>query len=140
MKRLFVLYIFLLIGAVSFAQKKDSSDNTQDKNKKEDKQTQDSRYQEGSSGVKRSISYKFSNSTTDSDPGNGIFRYNKDDTSGISYIFLDDIDLSGEDQTKWYSTWDDTTGATGRGRINIVEYEGKNVNVFDVEGVFVEFI
>jgi hypothetical protein len=134
MKRLYVLYIFLLIGAVSFSQKKDSSDNTEDKNKKEetdgkvqtgndqekksvqdqelskeDKQIQDTRYQEGSSGVKRSISYKFSNAVIDNDPGNGVFRYNKDDITGITYIFLDDIDLSGEDQTKWYSTWDDTT-------------------------------
>jgi len=163
MKRLFVLYIFFLIGAVSFAQKKDSSDNAQEKSKKEetdgkvqtgtdqekksgqdqevskeDKQTQDTRYHEGSSGVKRSISYKFSNEVVDSDPGNGIFRYNKNDITGITYIYLDDIDLSGEDQTNWYSTWDKETGATGRGRINIVEYEGKNVNVFDVKGVFVE--
>ena len=134
MKRVSVLWIFLLIAAGAFAQKKDSSGNSRDKNK----QTQDTRYQEGASGVKRSISYKFSNIITDDDPGNGKFRYNNDTVSGISYLFLDDIDLSGEDQTKWYSTWDDTTGATGRGRLNIVEYEGKNVNIFDVTGVFVE--
>lgn len=165
MKRILILNLLILLSLPLISQKKDT-DESQDKNKKEtvdnkdqqqpvqdvntdeekkekesgnpEKQSQDTRYQESSSGVKRSIHYKFSSVTSDSDPGNGIFRYNKDNKEGISYIYIDDFDLTGENQTKWYSTWDDTTGATGRGRINIVEYEGKNVNIFDVKGVFVK--
>ncbi len=165
MKRILILNLLILLSLPLISQKKDT-DESQDKNKKEtvdnkdqqqavqventdeekkekesgnpEKQSQDIRYQESSSGVKRSIHYKFSSVTSDSDPGNGIFRYNKDNKEGISYIYIDDFDLAGENQTKWYSTWDDTTGATGRGRINIVEYEGKNVNIFDVKGVFVK--
>ena len=165
MKRILILNLLILLSLPLISQKKDT-DESQDKNKKEtvdnkdqqqpvqvvntdeekkekesgnpEKQSQDTRYQESSSGVKRSIHYKFSTVTSDSDPGNGIFRYNKDNKEGISYIYIDDFDLAGENQTKWYSTWDDTTGATGRGRINIVEYEGKNVNIFDVKGVFVK--
>ena len=52
----------------------------------------------GSSGVKRSIGYKFSTLLEDSDPGTGIFRYNN-----------------------------------GR----VTDNEGKNVNVFNVIGVFI---
>jgi len=165
MKRILILNLLILLSLPLISQRKDT-DESQDKNKKEtvdnkdqqqpvqvvntdeekkekesgnpEKQSQDTRYQESSSGVKRSIHYKFSTVTSDSDPGNGIFRYNKDNKEGISYIYIDDFDLAGENQTKWYSTWDDTTGATGRGRINIVEYEGKNVNIFDVKGVFVK--
>lgn len=134
MKNLIPILILWLIGFGAFAQKDNADDKTQEKNKKSD---QDTRYQEGASGVKRSISYKFNMLPTDEDPGKGTFRYNNDTLSAITYIFVDVNDQSGEDQTKWYSTWDDTTGATGRGRINLVEYEGKNVNVFDVTGVFV---
>jgi len=135
MKRVILLYIFLFTGIGTFAQKNNDSDNTQDKNKKSDQET---RYTEGASGVKRSIAYKFSNLITDEDPGNGTFRYNKDTVSKSTYIFADIIDISGEDQTKWYSTWENSTGATGRGQLNLVEYEGKNVNVFNVTGVFIE--
>ena len=137
MKNVVILSLFLLSSLCAIAQKTNSSENSQN-NKKADGQTQDTRYQEGASGVKRSISYKFSTIITDEDPGIGIFRYNNDSLSDITYIFVDVNDLSGEDQTKWYSTWDDTTGATGRGRINIVEYEGQNVNIFDVSGVFIK--
>ena len=153
MRSTFIFLVLLAISTSTFAQKKDSSDNAQDKNKKDasenkvqpgvvdgkdSRQPQETRYQEGSTGVKRSIHYKFSSNKTDSDPGNGVFRYNGSSLPSTTYVFLDDIDLSGEDQTKWYSTWDDTTGATGRGRINIVEYEGQNIDVFDVTGVFVK--
>ena len=134
MKNLISLLIFWSIGFGAFAQKTEADDKIQEKNKKPD---QDSRYQEGASGVKRSISYKFSKLLADEDPGEGIFRYNNDILSGITYIFVDVNDMSGENQTKWYSTWEDTTGATARGRLNLAEYEGKNVNVFDVTGVFV---
>ncbi len=158
--------MFLFIGNITFAQKVTSSDTTQKKNlkgsvsnktlskedqrtpggqdlqkqepKKDDRSTQDTRYTAGASGVKRSISYKFSKLNTDSDPGNGIFRYNNNNVSEVTYIFVDNNDLKGEDQTKWYSTWEDTTGASGRGQLTIVENEGKNVNVFDVIGVFAD--
>ena len=92
----------------------------------------------GASGVKRSIGYKYSSLEKEEDPGNGIFRYNKNVISEIRYLFVDDIDLSGEDQTNWYSTWDKETGATGRGRITVADSEGEILTVFKITDVFTD--
>ncbi len=110
--------------------------NQQDK--KENQGKQDIKYTEDASGVRRSIHYKFSMLLADGDPGNGIFNYNHNILSKVTWIFVDNNDLSGDDQTNWYSTWDKTTGATARGSISIVEYEGRNVINFNVTGVFVK--
>ncbi len=147
MRSIIVLFILLFIGNVTFAQTITSSDTTRKKNQKgsvnyqnlnkKEQEKQEIKITPGSSGVKRSIGYKFSALPGDVDPGNGVFRYNNGTISKVVFIYVDDYDLAGEDQTKWYSTWDDTTGATARGSVSIVEYEGKNVNVFNVTGVLV---
>ncbi|HLN20536.1 MAG TPA: hypothetical protein VK213_05565 [Bacteroidales bacterium] len=90
----------------------------------------------GSSGVKRSISYRFSSSSGESDPGNGTFSFDKYDAGQAGYLIADDIDLSGEDQSKWFSTWDDTTGATGRGQIILVDQLTDKTTILDVRNVF----
>ena len=131
MKRIVFFLIVLFTGTITFAQKKVTSDTSRTK-------TPDTKIKEGASGVRRSIGYKFSSNATDADPGTGLFRYNNPAVSKVTWIFVDNNDISGEDQTNWYSTWNDTTGATARGSINIVEYEGKNVNVFNVTGVFIK--
>jgi hypothetical protein len=153
MKSRIIIIVFLFIGINTYAQKKEVSDTTKQKTQNNlvndtDKQNQadktdnqvklDTKISPGASGVKRSISFKFSTILTDSDPGNGIFRFNDNAISKVNYIYLDDIDLSEEDQTRWYSTWDDTTGATGRGQLTLVENEGRNIIVLDVTGVFVD--
>ena len=123
MKVLTALFLFVFAGNLTFGQKNTS---------------QNVHIVAGSSGVKRSIGYKFSAHPEDSDPGNGIFRYNNETVSKITYIIVDDKDLTGEDQANWYKTWDDTTGATARGELIIADIEGNIVNVFDVTGVFVD--
>ena len=149
MKFIVPFLFFLLFCNTTFSQKITSQDTTRNKTQirnqgskagnKTEKSNQEAsgiHISPGSSGVKRSIAYRFSDVSEDADPGNGIFRYNNDTLSLVSYIFVDNNDLSGEDQTHWYGTWDDTTGASGRGRISIAHYEGNNVNVFDVSGIF----
>jgi hypothetical protein len=147
MKNLMIVLLLMVPGYLAFSQTKKPSENQEKtrpvtgekKESPEDKQqTQDNRYTENASGVKRSINYKYSSVSLDGDPGKGIFRYDNDTISKVTFINVNDFDLSGEDQTKWYRTWSDTTGATGRGRINIVEYEGKNVVVFDVRDIFAD--
>ena len=166
MKSLAGLFIFLFIGIQTFAQttipsdtsgrkaqnssvnkkiltkedqvKKPGQDLQKQEDKKENQVKQDIKYTEDASGVRRSIHYKFSTLLPDGDPGNGIFRCNNNTLSKVTWIFIDNNDLSGEDQTNWYSTWDKTTGATARGSISIVEYEGRNVINFNVTGVFVK--
>jgi hypothetical protein len=165
MNKIIAVLVFLLVSTSVFSQKKDNADNGQKKNeetkvstdtlKKDDNGKKapqespvqvnessqgksDTKISEGASGVKRSISYKFDSELTSVDPGKGSFRYNTDTISRVSFIYVDNVDLSGEDQTKWYSTWDDVTGAMGRGRISIVEEEGKKTDVFDVTGLFIK--
>jgi hypothetical protein len=134
MKKIFCLSVLLLTGTALVAQKANQNNAAQ---ANDNKVPQEIRYKEGSSGVKRSINYRFDPSNSDSDPGTGSFRYNSETISKVTFLYVNNSDLSGEDQSKWYKTWDDTTGATGRGRISVVEYQGSNVNVFDVSGVFI---
>ena len=131
MKNLVLLLAFIFLGSITYAQKDDS-----EKGKKE--KDQDTKITPGASGVKRSIGYRFSSVTDDSDPGDGNFRYDNKKISSVTYIFVDKNDIKGEDQTNWYETWDKETGATGRGRVTLVELEGDNINVFDITDVFIE--
>jgi hypothetical protein len=131
MRSLAIFLCFLLICNIAVAQK------TNSEVKKGDQVGATTHITPNSSGVKRSIGYRFSSDQSDMDPGNGVFRYDSDNPSGITYIFLDNIDISGEDQTKWYSTWDDTTGATARGQLLIVDDKGGNKSILNVSGVFV---
>ncbi|HEX2974616.1 MAG TPA: hypothetical protein VHO68_01665, partial [Bacteroidales bacterium] len=133
MKKTALLFIIIFACTCIYAQKKD---DTKGNAGNAARTNADTKYTEGASGVKRSISYKFNTSLSNEDPGNGVFRYNAGTISKVSYIYLDNNDLSGDDQTKWYRTWDDTTGATARGQLNIVEKDGRNVNVFYITGVF----
>ena len=94
MKSIITLFIFLFIGSLAFAQKITPKDTIQ-------KKTQDTRYTPGASGVKRSIGYKFSTLVTDADPGVGIFRYNNMTLPEVNFIFVDNNDIKGEDQTNW---------------------------------------
>jgi hypothetical protein len=138
MKKLTALFVLAFFSLIICAQVSKPSDNNKDKtqknpdinasvvntdqeapedqniksqeDKKENQERQDIKYTEGASGVRRSIHYKFSTLSADSDPGTGIFRYNCDSLSKITWIFVDNNDLSGDDQTNWYSTWYKTTG------------------------------
>jgi len=130
MKRFLLLFLITLAAFDGLCQQKVNQGNNRNN-------TQDTKITPGASGVRRSIGYRFSTIAEDSDPGTGIFRFNDRTISKVKWVYVDDIDISGEDQTKWYSTWDDTTGATGRGSINIVEYEGTNVGMFNITGVFI---
>ncbi|MGE5406819.1 MAG: hypothetical protein ACM3NR_03815 [Methanosarcina sp.] len=134
MKKASLFLLILLAGLTGYSQK----DTGKPEKDKVIQNNPDTKYTEDASGVKRSISYAFSSDANDADPGNGTFKYNSANISKATFIYLDDNDLSGDDQTKWYKTWDDTTGATGRGQLNIVEKDGKNINVFYVTGVFTD--
>lgn len=131
MKRIATFIAFLFIGTIIFGQNRLPSDTAR-------KKTSETKITPGASGVRRSIGYKFSAVVSDTDPGNGMFRCNNIAAGKVTWIFADNMDVSGEDQTNWYSTWDKSTGATGRGSINIVGQAGKDVILFNITGVFVK--
>jgi hypothetical protein len=86
----------------------------------------------GSGGVP----YAFSTTTTDSDPGNGIIRYNSGTMSSVSFIYIDNLDSLGNTQTGWYDTWDDSTTTATRGTIYLLgtSVGSTTFNVFTVTG------
>ena len=142
MKKTLILVVFAIICNSAFSQKKEAADTTKKKDQnttiKKDKDAQVVHITPGASGVKRSIGYRFSLKRGFEDPGTGIFRYNNDNVSDVTIIYVDNIDISGEDQTKWFSTWDDTTGATARGAITVADNEGNVITVFNFTGVFID--
>ncbi|HPR11307.1 MAG TPA: hypothetical protein PLV06_02880 [Bacteroidales bacterium] len=127
----FIIVLIICSSSALYSQRKVSSDTIT-------KKTEEVKITQGASGVRRSIGYKFSSAVTVADPGSGIFRYNNSSISKVRWIVVDNTDISGEDQTNWYSTWDKSTGATGRGSIDIAEPGGKLVCMFNITGVFVK--
>ena len=148
MKSIIILLILLFIGNITFAQKLTHSDTTLKRNQnvtvnenipdKKDQKSQEVHITPGSSSVKRGIGYKFSALSGDGDPGAGVFRYNNSRVASVTSVFVDNIDISGEDETQWYSTWDQTTGASARGKITIADQEGKIVTVFNITGLLAD--
>jgi hypothetical protein len=135
MKSIINLVMLLFISGLTFGQN-NQADTTKKKDQKNTVIPQQVHITPEASGVKRSIGYRFSSSTVAGDPGNGVFRYDKGAAADIKYLFVDDIDISGEDQTKWYSTWDKNTGAAGRGGLTIADKDGKVIGLFNFTNVF----
>ena len=67
-----------------------------------------------------SAQFTYSTTTTDSDPGSGIFRLNNATISSATEMYIDDLEANGTDVSAWVQSWDDVTGNdTNRGRIRI---------------------
>ncbi len=62
------------------------------------------------------LSYVFSTTTTDSDPGSGFLRLDNATQSSATGIYIDDADGTGADVSGYLATWDDST-STVKGHI-----------------------
>jgi hypothetical protein len=91
---------------------------------------------QGTTGNKGGVRYNFSTSTADSDPGQGVMRYNSGTIGSVSQIIIDNTDVNGISMTAWFDTWDDSTTTATRGFIYIVGNDaGSTVtNIFQVTG------
>lgn len=89
----------------------------------------------GLTGGKSSVTYTFSNSTGDTDPGAGTFRLDNGNVALVSFLYIDNFDSSGSSQTGWYATWDDaiTTGVV-KGYLTISAINSTNFTVLTVVG------
>lgn len=63
----------------------------------------------GVTGARGGSSFTFSTTTTDSDPGAGVLRYNNATIGSVTQLFIDDVNTGGTDLQAWYATWDDST-------------------------------
>jgi hypothetical protein len=77
----------------------------------------------GATGDKGGVPYTFNTSTSDSDPGTGLFRFNNATIGSVTQIFIDNLDIQNISQTDWYNTWDDST-ATVKGYLVLQERTG----------------
>ncbi len=64
------------------------------------------------------LPYNFSTTTTDADPGAGIFRLNNAAPASATAAYIDNVDSDGVTATGMIDTWDDSTN-TVRGALTI---------------------
>jgi len=89
----------------------------------------------GTSGEKGGVEYNFDNNTSDADPGNGEIKYNNASIASVTFIYIDNLDQRGADQTAWYATWDDSTNSADRGQLIVTSRDtGTVVNSFKITG------
>jgi len=90
----------------------------------------------GLQGDQGGLRYNFSTTTTDADPGTGVFRFNNATIGSVTQIYIDLLNQSSVDFTTFIDTWDDSTN-TVKGHL----YVSSNVNsdttfcVFQVNSV-----
>ena len=84
------------------------------------------------------LGYAFSTTTTDGDPGSGVFRLNNATVASATEIYLDNLDADGVDVSAIIDQWDDSTN-TIRGQLTIRSKVSAAVkHVFDVTGSVVD--
>lgn len=91
---------------------------------------------DGTVGDKGGVKYTFSTTITDSDPGNGTFRYNSATISSVAFIYIDNIDALGVTQTSWYDTWDDSSNSI-EGQLIVAGNSELNTNIFNITGAVI---
>ncbi len=63
--------------------------------------------------------FTWSDSTTASDPGNGVIRANSATLASATALYIDDLNYAGANITTWMGTWDDTTTSLNRAVITL---------------------
>ena len=87
-----------------------------------------------------SAQFTYSTTTTDSDPGSGIVRFNNTTIGSATIMYVDDLDAAGTDVSAWVQSFDDVSGnATNRGRVRISKSNTLDVwHVFKVSAAVVD--
>jgi hypothetical protein len=83
-----------------------------------------------------SAQFTYSTTTTDSDPGAGVVRFNNTTIGSATIAYIDDLDAAGTDVSAWVQSFDDVAGnATNRGRIRVSKSNTLDTwHVFKVSG------
>jgi len=83
-----------------------------------------------------SAQFTYSTTTTDSDPGSGVVRFNNSTIGSATIAYIDDLDAAGTDVSAWVQSFDDVSGNdTNRGRIRVSKSNTLDTwHVFKVSG------
>jgi hypothetical protein len=76
-------------------------------------------YRVGNDGFENGLKLAYSTSTTDADPGTGIFRFNSGTFASITQIYMDNAEINGVSITSIIDSWDDSTNTAHRGTLRI---------------------
>lgn len=86
-------------------------------------------------GAAPAVGYTFSTTTTDSDPGNGIVRFNNATPASITTIYFDNQDADGNTVTAWLDTFDDSTDTSSKGFLTFTDVASPSTKIgFNVTG------
>lgn len=66
----------------------------------------------GATGQSAGVNYAYSTTTTDSDPGAGIFRLNNAAPASATAAYIDNVDAGGVSMTTWLDSFDDSTSTS----------------------------
>lgn len=83
------------------------------------------------------VSFTFSTTTTDSDPGAGTLRLNHATMASVDKVFFDNTAKSTASVTAWLDSFDDTPGAV-RGLLHMQEAGSEKFLIFNVTGDVVD--
>lgn len=73
----------------------------------------------GDLGAAAGIHLTYSTTTTDSDPGSGVIRFNNSTLASATIAYIDDADADGGDIEALVLSWDDSTTTSLRGTITM---------------------
>jgi len=96
-------------------------------------------YRTGNDGFESGTRLTYSTTTTDADPGTGIFRFNNATFASITQIYIDNADVSGNAITALLDLVDDSTTTAARGIIRLQKTGDPTVyRDFTVNGAVVD--
>ncbi len=84
-------------------------------------------------GEPAGIEYIFDTAISDSDPGAGKVRFNNATIGSVTFIYIDNVDVSAVNQTAWYDTFDDSSSTVIKGQLVFNTYN-LGTTVFQITG------
>ncbi|MDU0341338.1 hypothetical protein [Bosea rubneri] len=93
----------------------------------------------GPAGPTPDIMVTFSDGVTDSDPGNGLLKFNNVLPGSTTQLFIDNLDRYGTSIASWLDSFDDSTNTTLRGTIKLLQVSDPSKYArFNVVGAVVD--
>jgi hypothetical protein len=95
----------------------------------------------GPEGASAGMPYKYSTSTTNSDPGNGFFRFDSTTISAVTKLRISEVNRDTTNLAAYLATWDDLGTTTNRGTLFIrseIAATPQHQMVFQVTGTLTD--
>jgi len=93
----------------------------------------------GPTGPTVALTWVFSTTVTDSDPGSGVIRFNNATPASVTYLYFDNNESGGTDITAWLDSLDDSTNSASRGELTLTQVDSSTVFFkFKVAGAVVD--